>query len=77
MVSTFRPVTPPPQKKSKVEVEALDMYFNMTSTSMRLMTGKVPYKGGREKESKSMQILIEALITLGLVVLDAYVSRSW
>ena len=53
------------------------MYFNMTSTSMQLMNGKVPCKGGREKESKSMQILIEALITLGPIVLDAYVSRSW
>lgn len=39
------------QKKgalSKVNVEALDMYFNLTSMSMQLVNVKVSWRGGRE-----------------------------
>lgn len=48
-------------------MEALDVYFNITSTSMQLMYGKIPWRGGREKDSKSMQILIEASTTLNML----------
>jgi hypothetical protein len=59
---------------TEVDVEALDVFFNLTSASTRLMNGKVPWRGGREKDSELMQILIEALTTPASVVLDAYVT---
>lgn len=31
-------------------VEALDIYFNLTYASTQLMNGKVPSRGGREKD---------------------------
>jgi hypothetical protein len=68
------------QKKNantEVDVEALDVFFNLTSASTQLMNGKVPWRGGREKDSESMQILIEALTTPASVVLDAYASTGW
>lgn len=53
---------------SKVDVEAMDVYFKLTSTSTQPMNKKVPRRGGREK------ILIEALTHLASIVLDAYTS---
>ena len=41
------------------------------------MKGKVPWRGGREKDSKSMEILIEVLTTPTYVILDAYTCTSW
>ena len=57
-----------------MDVEALDVYCNITSANTQLMNGKVSWRGGREKDSESMQILIEALTIPALVVLDAYAS---
>jgi hypothetical protein len=59
---------------SKVDIGALDVCFYLIS---RFTNEKVPWRGGREKDSKLMQILIEALTTHGFVVLDAYASTSW
>ena len=60
------------QKKiSEVDVEALNMYFNLAWASTQLMNGKVPWRGDWEKDSASMQILIEALTTHASVVFDA------
>lgn len=67
------------QKKgamSRVDVETLDVYHDVTSTSTQLMNGKVPWIGGRENDSESMQFLIEALTTSSSIVLDAYTSTS-
>ena len=55
-------------------MEALNEYFNLTSVSTQLMKEKVPWRGGREKDYESMQILIEALRTPSFVALDAYAS---
>lgn len=60
----------------EVDVEALDVYFNMTLATMKLMNGKVTWRGGKEKDFESMQILIEALTTLGSIVLDDIVCDS-
>ena len=57
-------------------MEALDVFFNLTSASIQLMNGRVSWRGGREKDSESMQILIEALATSEVVVLDAYASTG-
>ena len=59
---------------TKVDVKALDVFFNLTSASTQLMNGKVPWRSGREKDSESIQILIEALTTPTSIVLDAYAS---
>jgi hypothetical protein len=56
---------------SKVDIGALDVCFYLI---LRFTNEKVPWRGGREKDSKLMQILIEALTTHGFVVLDAYAS---
>lgn len=53
---------------SKVDVKAMDMYFNLTSTSTQLMNRIVPWRGGREK------ILFEALTPPASIVLDPYTS---
>jgi hypothetical protein len=45
--------------------------------SIDLVNGKVPWRDGREKDFKSIQILIEALRAPSFVVLDAYTSTSW
>ena len=50
-------------------MEALNEYFNLTSVSTQLMKEKVPWRGGREKDYESMQILIEALRTPSFVAL--------
>lgn len=60
-----------------VDVEALGMYFNLTSTNTSFLNGKVPWKGGRKKESQSLQMLIEALTTSTSIVLDVYTSTCW
>lgn len=55
----------------KVDEEALDLFFNLTSASTQFINIIMSWKDGREKESESMQVLIEALITPASVVLDA------
>ena len=40
--------------KIDLDVEILDVYFNLTSTSTQLMNMKVPWRGAREKNSKLM-----------------------
>lgn len=62
---------------SNVDVEALYMYFNLTSTNTQLLNGKVPWRGGRTKDSQYLQILTEALTTFAYTVLDAYASTCW
>jgi hypothetical protein len=45
------------QKKNaniEVDVEALDVFINLTLASTQLMNGKVPWRGGTEKDSESM-----------------------
>lgn len=56
----------------EVDVEAMDLYFNLMTVITQLIKGKMPWRGGREKDYELMYILIEALITLSYVVLDAY-----
>jgi hypothetical protein len=58
----------------EVNVEALDVYFNLKLVSTQLINGEVPWRGGREKDFKSMQICIEASTTAS-VVFDAYASQ--
>ena len=60
-----------------VDVEALDVYFDLTSTNMHLMNGKVPWRGGREKDFELMQMLIEALTNPASIVLDTYAFACW
>lgn len=60
-----------------LDVEALGIYVNLTSTSTQLLNDKVPWRGGRKNNSKSMQISIEALAILTFVVHDAYASVGW
>lgn len=62
---------------SNVDVEALYMYFNLTSTNTQLLNGKVPWRAGRTKDSQYLQILTEALTTFASTVLDAYASTCW
>lgn len=59
---------------SEVDVEALDVQFNLTLASMQLKNEKLTWRGEREKNSKSMQILLESLATPRFVVLYAYTS---
>lgn len=64
------------QKKgimSEVDVEAMDVYFNLVSVITQLIKGKMPWRGGREKDFESIQVLIETLITLYYVVVDAHI----
>lgn len=60
-----------------LDVEALDIYANLTSASMQLINDKVPWRGGRENNSKLMQNSIEALTILSFVVHDTYTSIGW
>jgi hypothetical protein len=62
---------------SEVDVEALDVFFNLTLVSTQLMNWKMPWRGGTKKDSELMQILIKALTTSTLVFLDAYASIGW
>ena len=50
------------------------IFFNLTKAGTQFMNGAVPWRGGREKDSLSMQVLIKTLIRLGGVVLEAYAS---
>lgn len=59
-----------------MDVGDTDIFFNQTKASTQLMHGKVPWRGGREKDPVSLQILIEALTKPGAVVLDAYASTG-
>lgn len=59
---------------SEEDVEELDAYFTLTSTSMQLMKCRVPWWGRREMDYGSIQILIEVLTTYAYIVLDAYTS---
>ena len=64
---------------SDVDVEALDMYFNLTSTNTQLFIRTVEYHGEVEGKDdfESMQMWIEALTTFASIVLDAYASTCW
>lgn len=55
--------------KLEVDVEATNIFFNLTMC-VTLINRGVPWRGGQEKDPKSMQVLIEALTTLGVVVSD-------
>lgn len=63
--------------KFELDVNALDVYFNLTSAFTQLMNKIVPWKGAREKDFESIQISIKALRTPSYVVLDAYTSTWW
>ena len=68
------------QKKGallEVNVKALDVYFNLTLKSMQVMNGKMPWRGGTEEDSKSMQMLIEVWTTHAYVILDVYGCTCW
>lgn len=54
------------------KVESVDVFFNQTTKKTQPMHGTTPWKGAREKDSKSMQCLIEALTKPWAKVLDAY-----
>lgn len=56
--------------KFELDVNALDVYFNLTSTITQLMNKIVPWKGVGEKDFESMQISIKALVSPSYVVLD-------
>lgn len=60
--------------KFELDVKALDVHFNLTSTSTQLMNEKVSWRGVRQKDFESLQNLMEALTTLLYVVLGAYTS---
>lgn len=60
-----------------LDVEALDVYFNLTFASTQLMNGKVPWGGGRENDYELMQILMEVLTTPLFVILDVYIFINW
>lgn len=56
--------------KSKLDVEALDMYFTFTSTPMQCKIRKVPWKGDRKKrkkEKRKKKLCINANIDRGFV----------
>jgi hypothetical protein len=61
---------------SSIEVGALDIFFNCTTSKIQLMHKNIPWRGAREKDPNSLQIFIEALTKLRDVVLDAYASIS-
>lgn len=54
------------------KVESVDMFFNQITKITQPMHGTTPWKGARERDSKSMQCLIEALTKPWAKVLDAY-----
>ena len=56
--------------KFELDVNALDVYFNLTYAITQLMNKIVPWKGARERDLESMQISIKALISPSYVVLD-------
>lgn len=58
-----------------LDVEALGIYFNFTYASTQLMNGKMPWRGGREKDFELMQILRETMTTPSSVVPDAYACK--
>lgn len=62
---------------SKVDVGALDVYFNLKFVSMQLVNMKVPCRGGRKKDFGSIWILIEVSTTPSFIALDAYAFTSW
>lgn len=61
---------------SPMEVGALDVFFNRTTSKTQLMHKNIPWRGAREKDPESLQFLIEALTKPGDVVLDAYASTG-
>ena len=63
--------------EAKVDGKALEVYYTLTLASKRLINVKMSQRGDREKIYESLQILIEALTTLGSIVLDAYASTCW
>jgi hypothetical protein len=60
--------------KLELDVDALDVYFNLTFAITQLVNKIVPWKGAREEDFESMQNSIDALTTPSYVILDAYSS---
>ena len=63
--------------ESKVDMEALEVYFTLTLASMQVTNDKVQSKGDRDKTCESMQILLEAFTTFNSIVIDISTSTFW
>lgn len=59
---------------SKVNLEVMNVFFNVTTIDNQLMMKGVSWGGGQENDSKSMEVFIEALTKFRVLVLDAYAS---
>lgn len=60
-------------------MKAMDVYFSFTYASTQLVDRKVPWRGGREKHSKLIQIIIGALKhqdRLSLMLMHIHVGIS-
>lgn len=64
-----------PSGTSTLDIEGIDIFLNLTKTDIQLMKRVVLWRGGREKDSLSMQVFIEELMIFGGVVLDAYAAQ--
>jgi hypothetical protein len=50
--------------------------LNLATIDNQLLNKHVSWRGARKKDSKSIELLIEALTKLRVMVLDAYASTS-
>ena len=58
----------------EVDVGTTDTFINLTNSQTQLLNKGVPWRGGREKDSKSLQVFVQALSKPRDVVIDAYAS---
>lgn len=65
-----------PSSTSTLDIEGINIFLNLAKTGIQVMKRVVFWRGGREKDSLSMQVFIEELLKLGGVVLDAYACTS-
>lgn len=56
----------------EVDVEATNIFFDLTNSHTQLMNTNVPWRDGRVKDSKSLKYLLMSSLNPKAMVLDAY-----
>jgi hypothetical protein len=59
-----------------IDVAVDDVLFNLVTKDTQLMRGSTPWRGGREKDSVLLQLLIESTTHVGDIVLDCTASTG-
>jgi hypothetical protein len=53
-----------------IDVAVDDVFFSLVTKDTQLMRGKTPWRRGRKKDPRLLQLLIESTTQVGNIILD-------